>query len=95
MKQLPYTHARNVSLIGAAARAVWHATARFLRPRVEWAVAVSRDALVRQLAARILLLLGIVMQIVLLLVLGYLIDLSLSLMELWAELARKHLELTL
>jgi hypothetical protein len=43
----------------------------------------------------VLLLVGLVMQAVLLLVAGYLIDLGISLMELWAELARKHLELTL
>lgn len=95
MKHLPYTHTRNVSLIGAAARVVWHAAARFLVPRWERAVVVSRNAAVRQLAARVLLLLGMVLQIVLLLVLGYMVDLCLSLMELWADLARKHLELTL
>jgi len=44
---------------------------------------------------RLLLLLGLLMQVVLLLVASYLIDLGISLMELWAELARKHLELTL
>jgi hypothetical protein len=42
-----------------------------------------------------LLLAGAVVQIVLLLTVAYLIDLSLSLMELWADLARKHLEITL
>jgi hypothetical protein len=35
------------------------------------------------------------MQVVLLFVVAYLIDLGISLMELWAELAQKHLELTL
>ena len=39
--------------------------------------------------------LGLALQLVLLLVLGYMVDLCISLMELWAELARKHLELTL
>jgi len=38
---------------------------------------------------------GIVGQVVLMLTAAYLIDLSVSLMELWAELARKHLEITL
>ena len=41
------------------------------------------------------LLLGLVMQGILILTAAYLVDLALSLMELWAELARKHLELTL
>lgn len=41
-----------------------------------------------------MLLLGLVVQVVLLWLAGYLIDLAISLMELWAELARKHLELT-
>lgn len=49
----------------------------------------------RQLVARILLLAGLLMQVLLLFVAAYLIDLGVSLMELWAELARKHLELTL
>jgi hypothetical protein len=34
-------------------------------------------------------------QLILIYWLGELIDLSVSLMEVWAELARKHLELTL
>ena len=38
---------------------------------------------------------GLVVQLVLLLTVAYLCDLALSLMELWADLARKHLELTL
>lgn len=41
------------------------------------------------------LVVGIVGQVVLVLITSYLIDLAISLMELWAELARKHLELTL
>lgn len=49
----------------------------------------------RQLVATLLLLLGLVVQGVLLLTVAYLVDLSVSLMELWALLARKHLELTL
>lgn len=61
-------------------------------------------ALIRQLATSptartaaggLLLLLGLVVQGVLLLVVAYLCDLSISLMELWADLARKHLEITL
>ncbi len=39
---------------------------------------------------RVLLGVGMVGQVVLLLLSAYLVDLSVSLMELWAELARKH-----
>lgn len=42
-----------------------------------------------------LALVGLLVQVVLLLVVGYMIDLCISLMELWAELAQKHLEITL
>lgn len=42
-----------------------------------------------------LVLVGLVGQAALLLTAAYLIDLAVSLMELWAELARKHLEITL
>lgn len=51
--------------------------------------------LVRVMSVRVLLLLGLVLQGALILTAAYLVDLSVSLMELWAELARKHLELTM
>jgi hypothetical protein len=38
---------------------------------------------------------GLVVQGALILTAAYLVDLSVSLMELWADLARKHLEITL
>ena len=38
---------------------------------------------------------GLVVQVVLTVMVWQLVDLSISLMEVWAELARKHLELTL
>jgi hypothetical protein len=47
------------------------------------------------LAYWVLLLLGIAVQLVVIGVVYELVDLSVSLMEVWAELARKHLELTL
>jgi hypothetical protein len=49
----------------------------------------------RNVAAYLALVLGLVVQGVMILTAAYLIDLSVSLMELWADLARKHLELTL
>jgi hypothetical protein len=56
---------------------------------------LARSRAAHLIAARLLLLLGLLMQVVLLFVVAYLIDLGISLMELWAELAQKHLELTL
>lgn len=50
---------------------------------------------VRIAAARATLCVGVLVQVGLCLVTMYLIDLSISLMELWTHLARKHLELTL
>lgn len=56
---------------------------------------LSRSASVRRSAYLVVVLVGLMGQAVLLLTAAYLIDLSVSLMELWAELARKHLEITL
>lgn len=42
-----------------------------------------------------LLVLGLVLQMVLVWLAGYLIDLSIDLASLWLELVRKHLEITL
>jgi hypothetical protein len=47
------------------------------------------------LAGRLLLLLGLLLQLVLLWLAGEILDLYVSAVELWAELARKHLELTM
>ena len=66
------------------AAATVRATARFLTALV--ASPVARAAL---------LLVGILVQLVLLFLVGEMIDLSITLMEIWAELARKHLEITL
>lgn len=62
---------------------------------VALALRATRSRMVHLITMRLLLCLGLVFQVVLLLVAGYLIDLSVSLMELWAQLARKHLELTM
>lgn len=50
---------------------------------------------VRKTAGALLLLLGLVVQVVFMFITAYLVDLSISLMDLWADLARKHLELTM
>lgn len=57
--------------------------------------ALFHSDLARVVSVRVLLLVGLVVQGALILLAGYLVDLSVSLMEIWAELARKHLELTL
>jgi len=48
-----------------------------------------------RLACGLLLLVGFAVQLVVIYAVGELIDLSVSLMEVWAELARKHLEIQL
>jgi hypothetical protein len=48
-----------------------------------------------RLRASLLFLVAIVVQVVVLYIAGELVDLYVSAVELWAELARKHLELTL
>ena len=61
-------------------------------PRRAWAfVRLHRT----RVATGLLLLLGISLQYIAIAVIVQLVDLSLSLMEVWAELARKHLEVTL
>lgn len=62
---------------------------------LNWVAALFRSPRAAVALHTCLLLVGILGQIVLLLVASYLVDLSVSLMELWAELARKHLEITL
>ncbi len=59
------------------------------------AVGLVHHPRARVVAVQIAVGVGMVCQVGLLLTAAYLIDLAVSLMELWAELARKHLELTL
>lgn len=56
---------------------------------------LARSQHARRIVAYVAVVLGLLAQLALLALASYLIDLSISLMELWAELARKHLELTL
>ena len=49
----------------------------------------------RQITGRLVFTLGLVAQLVLLWLAGELLDLYVAAVELWADLARKHLELTL
>lgn len=49
----------------------------------------------RQYWRVVLVLVGFVVQMVLVVLMWQLVDLSIGLMEVWAELARKHLEIVL
>lgn len=60
-----------------------------------WSATLSRQPQVRRALQTCLIVLGLVVQGALLLTAAYLIDLAISLMELWAELARQHLRITL
>jgi hypothetical protein len=63
------------------------------------ATPIAALAFVRLALARywrvFLVITGVVVQVVLTLLMWQLVDLTIGLMELWVELARKHLELTL
>ena len=66
--------------------------ARTCFPRSSWPFVRVPWPLV---AKWLLLLVGFAVQLVLIHMVSELVDLSVSLMEIWAELARKHLEITL
>lgn len=58
-------------------------------------IKLVRDPSAKRAAVLASVLVGLLVQVGLVLVSMYLIDLTISLCELWADLARKHLELTL
>lgn len=58
-------------------------------------VVACRSRRCRVVVHTALILLGLVVQAAMLLTAAYLIDLAISLMELWAELAQQHLRITL
>lgn len=62
---------------------------------VSFVLRVLRSHHARHVAGSAALCVGLAVQVGLLFCAMYLIDLSVSLFELWADLARKHLELTL
>jgi hypothetical protein len=66
-----------------------------VRPIIARAAALSHSRPARQALHICLIVLGLCVQGAMILTAAYLVDLSLSLMELWTDLARKHLELTL
>jgi len=61
-------------------------------PMRPWAFVRLHRSLV---ATGLLLLLGFVVQVIVMVLVYQLVDLTLDLMEVWAELARKHLEIQL
>lgn len=92
MKLLRYAHAPLESLLGASVR-LWVQVARRALARV---LAVSSARRPRgQTIALVACVLGFLMQVVLVCLVWYLIDLCILLFEVWAELAAKHLEITL
>lgn len=95
MKYLLYGHRATVPLLLALWRLTRHCVARWFPPMTgEPRSTIHRRPWRRWLAAAALVL-GFLVQLVLLWLLGELVDLCISLMELWAELARKHLEIML
>jgi hypothetical protein len=92
MKLLRYTHAPLRSLLGASV-VLWTGVARRVLAKV---LAVSRT---RRPRAKVIAwaagVLGLLMQAVLVFLVWYLADLCIALMEVWAELAAKHLRITL
>ena len=95
MKYLIYGHKSTATLAVALWRLIRGAWAR-LRPQTdEGPHRLSGRRGFGRRAAPALLLLGAVCQLVLLVLVGQLVELCIDLMEVWAELARKHLEITL
>lgn len=92
MKQLRYGHEMIVPLVVALSRAVTAALGRRLLP-------LGRRLLPgpagRRIFAGVLLGVSLLVQILLLWMIGELVSLCIDVMELWAVLARKHLEITL
>jgi hypothetical protein len=92
MKLLRYTHEPLRSLLGASL-SVSIGVARRVLAKV---LAVSSTRRPRAKAiAWIAGVLGLLMQLVLVFLVWYLADLCIALMEVWAELAAKHLRITL
>ena len=90
-----YGHQNTRSLLNLAWDWCYGLVRRMLSPmQTRWMIEGRRRVLWKALGVASILL-GLAAEIILVLVTCYLVDLSLSLMELWAELARKHLELTL
>lgn len=91
MRHLIYTHVRMQSLLGAAERVVWRVVKSQLTPGLRRLLPGRRS---RPLIAGILLVVSLVAQAFMLVLLAQLVDLCISLYEVWAMLARKYVELS-
>jgi hypothetical protein len=91
MKQLLYSHERVLSLAEVAYSWLYRAIVRLVAACLRGVPAGGRCR--RYLVAGAVVL-TLVIEAVMIYLLAELVDLSISLMELWAELARKHLEIT-
>lgn len=92
MKLLRYAHAPLESLLGASVR-LWIQVARRALARVLSGLHARRPR--GKAIAITASIVGLLMQVVLVCLVWYLIDLCILLFEVWAELAAKHLEITL
>lgn len=92
MKHLVYAHRAVIPLVTAIYGWLYQGIAGRISPRSgRPLLSESRRRVLCILAA----VLALVVQVVLLWLLGQMIDLCISLMEVWAELAAKHLSITL
>lgn len=92
MRYLPYEHAKNVALIVVIARAIRQRVAGLFPKRPATVAPAPGRRLAFAWAGIVVGLLG---QLVLVWLGWQLVDLCISLMEVWAELATKHLEIVL
>jgi nitrogen fixation/metabolism regulation signal transduction histidine kinase len=94
MKHLTYAHQNSIALVVALWVWVHARVAALVAPNGERPHRVNRPRRWVRVLQLVAVVLAVLVEVLALFVLGYMIDLCLSLMELWAELARKHLELT-
>lgn len=92
MKHLRYRHEMMVPLVAAFGRVVAAAVGRRLSPALGRLLPGRRG---RRIIAGILLGVSLAIQVVLVWLIGELITVVVDVMELWALLAKKHLEITL
>lgn len=92
MNKIPYRHESLTPLIVTVWRSLYQVVLRLARTSLPGRLAGRRG---RRFLTAGCVLFVLVIEAVMLYMLAELVDLCISLMELWAELARKHLELTL
>jgi hypothetical protein len=92
MKQLRYSHALAVSLAEALYVWLYRTIRRLAGSGRGWRGLGNRGRRFLIVGAVVL---ALIVEFIMLWMLGELVELCISLMELWAELAAKHLEITL